>query len=179
MGFRGSSLEKYGLAIKEFLDFYHKQNYPVVAPELVPVPKLFDQRLPRVATNEDFEKLLGVIPDSKAYYHIRNRAIIWLLHDTGARVSEVANLRIPDIDLANQLATIRSEKSRDDMPFRKIFWTEQCAAILQDWLEKRKELIMKTELLDPNDKDATQLHSVIFFSYCFYRSMAACATMER
>jgi len=154
MGFRGSSLEKYGLAIKEFFDFYYKQNYQVINPELVPIPKIFDRVMPRVATEEDFRKLLDVIPDeSRTYYHLRNKAIIWLLHDTGARVSEIANLKIQDIDLINQWAIIKTEKRRDDMPFRKIFWTKICADALNNWIKKREELIMKTEILDPTDKD--------------------------
>jgi len=155
MGFRGSSLEKYGLAIKEFLDFYRKQNYKVIDPDLVPVPKIYDRALPRVASDEDFEKLLAVIPkNNNAYYNVRNRAIVWLLHDTGARVSEIANLNLEDVNLVNQFAIIKTEKRKDDMPFRKIFWTKECYNELNRWLEKRNELIMKTELVNPEDEKA-------------------------
>ena len=154
MGFRGSSLEKYGLAIKEFLKFYYKQKYNVIDPDLVPVPKIFDRVMPRVATDEDFQKLLNIIPEnSDAYYHIRNKAILWLLKDTGARVSEIANLKLSDLDLKNREAFIKAEKCRDDMPFRKIFWTKECTKELNRWLEKRKSLIIKTEMLNPEDKE--------------------------
>jgi site-specific recombinase XerD len=154
MGFKGSSLEKYGIAIKELIEYYKKQGYEVIDPSLIPIPKIYDRAMPRVLDDKDFEKLVKVIPkESNAYYHIRNRAIIWMLFSTGARVSEVANLKVSDLDVSRQEAFIKTEKSRDNMPFRKIFWTKECARELNRWLEKRKELIMKTEIINPEDKE--------------------------
>lgn len=147
MGFSPNTLEKYGLAIKEFIEFFGKQGYKVVNYELVPIPQK-EYKMPRVASEEDFIKVISIIPDdSKAYYHIRNRAILWLLHDTGARIGELASLDISDVDLKKSLARVKTEKSRSRFPFRNIFWyNRQVGQALNSWLDKRKELLERTEI---------------------------------
>jgi site-specific recombinase XerD len=150
MGFKTSQVEKHCVAIKELLKFYSRQNYRVVDPELVPYPRK-STPIPRVANDDDYYKLLNAIPKLFAYYHIRNRAIIALLHDTGARIGEIMSLDVGDVDLKGNSAVIRTEKSREDAPFRNIFWRKETTIYLQTWVVKRKKLLKQTEL---TDKDA-------------------------
>lgn len=152
VGFSGNTLEKYGLAIKELMDFCQKSRLSVIDPGLVPIPQK-EYRLPRVANEEDFLKLIFTIPEkSSAYYHIRNKAIIWLLHDSGARIGEIASLNISDLDLVQKNAATKTEKVRTGMPYRKIFWyNKQTTQALEGWIKKRKQLLEKTKI---EDRDA-------------------------
>lgn len=149
MGFSASSREKKALAIKEFLDYYKRQEYKVVDPELIPLPQK-EYSMIRVANEEDFKKLLRVIPEnSNAYYHIRNRAIIWLLHDTGARIGELMFLNAEDLDLGRKCGIIKTAKVRG-FPFRKIFWWKETNNCLKKWMAKRQELLEKTSIEEKN-----------------------------
>lgn len=60
-------------------------------------PRLW-KRLPHVLNYEDIEKLLSA-PDLAKPLGCRNKAILEVLYATGARVSEVVNLRLPDVNL--------------------------------------------------------------------------------
>lgn len=147
MGFKASALQKKSLAIKEFLDFFGKQGYNVINYQLVPIPRK-EYAMPRVLNDEDFEKLVRAIPqDSDAYYHLRNLAIMNLLHDSGARIGELISLNIEDIDCKKMEAIVHTEKDRSDSPFRKIFWyRKETAKSLEKWLLKREELLTKTRI---------------------------------
>ena len=45
---------------------------------------------------------------------VRNRAILWLLYDTGIRVSELCGLRLGDFDRTHGVITVRGKGSRND-----------------------------------------------------------------
>ncbi len=60
-------------------------------------PKLW-QRLPIVCSKDQVAKLMDS-PDEKEPYYFRDRALLELLYATGARASEVAGLKIGDVNL--------------------------------------------------------------------------------
>lgn len=129
-----------GMALRKFFEFYKSQGYNVLEPNLIPVPPK-QYNIPRVATEENFQKLLSVIPtETKDPRHIRNRAIVMLLWDTGARNGEILALDISDVDTAQMRAVISTEKSKGRRPFREIFWTEETNKALITWIAKRESL---------------------------------------
>ncbi|UCG55016.1 MAG: site-specific integrase, partial [Dehalococcoidia bacterium] len=111
MGFDIMTIEKKVIALRKFLEFFRRQGFGVLDPWLVPLPpKKF--KMPRVASLEDYKKLLSAIPEkSEYYYHIRNRAIVKMLWDSGARIGELISLNMPDLDLDRYRAVIRTEKT--------------------------------------------------------------------
>ena len=44
---------------------------------------------------------------------VRNRAILWLLYDTGIRVSELINLRLSDLDRKKGVVTVMGKGSKE------------------------------------------------------------------
>ncbi|NIA16825.1 MAG: tyrosine recombinase [Planctomycetes bacterium] len=60
-------------------------------------PKLW-QRLPVICSKAQVMKLLEG-PDSQEKFYLRDRAMLELLYATGARASEIANLKISDLNL--------------------------------------------------------------------------------
>jgi site-specific recombinase XerD len=65
----------------------------------------------RSTTEDEFERLLTHTFGQDAEY--RNRALLWLIHDTGMRLGECATLRTGDIDLDMRLVRIRAEDTKD------------------------------------------------------------------
>ncbi len=140
MGFKANTLEKKILAFREFFEFFRRQGYEVIDWHLIPMPRK-EFVIPRVATKEDYRKLINIIPrDTNTYYHIRNLAMINVLWDSGARLGELISLDLPDVNLKEQKAVIKTEKTRGLKPFRQIFWKKEANNNLLKWVERRTAL---------------------------------------
>jgi integrase/recombinase XerD len=91
-------------------------------------------------TTEEFEKLLlacappnetGPFAERAA---VRNRAILWLLYDTGIRVSELINLRVADLDRKKGVVTVLGKGSKE----RRIALGQNCLRNLSYYLDKHR-----------------------------------------
>lgn len=147
LGFDENTIIKKALALKLLFEFLKNRDYKVLNPEIIPVPKR-QFRFPRVAEEWEYKKLLSIIPD-EGYTHIRNKAIIKLLWESGARNGEIASLSMDDINLVKMSARIKTEKSRGTIPFREIFWREEANNAINAWLIEREKLAQEIPLADP------------------------------
>ena len=148
LGWDPNSLLPRCMALRKFFEFMRLRGITNLNEELIPIPRK-QYKIPRVADEENFKKLIDSIPaNSKDPRHIRNRAIVALLWDTGARNGELMALDVKDIDLENKKALIRTEKNRGSRPFREIFWTEETNEIIKTWLAKREALGRKMVFKD-------------------------------
>lgn len=136
-------------AYRYFFTFLKKHGYKSLDPELVP-KVTFEYVEPRVATDEEYKKILEVIPE-KGMFHIRNRAMITLLWDTGVRLGELVSFNmsaLPKVCSAGAYSmTIKGEKKRNNRALRDIFWSEATHEALLAWLEVR-EKYSKTHEVD-------------------------------
>lgn len=149
LGWKPNGINLVGLALKKFFEFCHLRKYSVGFNEsLIPLKeKTFS--IPRVTGIETFKKLLAQIPaDTNDAHHIRNRAILLLLWDTGVRTGELMALDISDLDLKSRTALIKTEKSRGRRPVRQIFWTAETHKYILRWMEKLDELKKKFVFAD-------------------------------
>lgn len=138
------------MALRKFFEFFHKQNYHVIDPWLIPIPEK-QYKIPRVADEGNYKKLLDAIPiKTNDPRHIRNLAIVSLLWGTGARNGEVLSLNTTDLLSDTMKAVIRTEKSRGRRPIREIFWTKTTDENLKRWLHKREELKKKMNFEEPD-----------------------------
>lgn len=148
LGWDPNSLLPRCMALRKFFEFMRLRGITNLNEELIPIPRK-QYKIPRVADEENFKQLIASIPaNSKDPRHIRNRAIVSLLWDTGARNGELMALDVKDIDLENKKALIRTEKNRGSRPFREIFWTEETNEIIKTWLAKREALGRKMVFKD-------------------------------
>ncbi len=107
--------------------------------ERVVFPKV-GRPLIQTITNEEFEKLLlacapphetGPFAERAA---VRNRAILWLLYDTGIRVSELINLRLDDLDRKHGVVTVLGKGAKE----RRIALGQNCLRNLSYYLNKHR-----------------------------------------
>ncbi len=91
-------------------------------------------------THEEFEKLLlacappnetGPFAERAA---VRNRAILWLLYDTGIRVSELINLRLGDFDRRHGVVTVTGKGAKQ----RRVALGQNCLRNLSYYLDKHR-----------------------------------------
>lgn len=137
-------------ALRSFFKYLESRKYKTLDPELIPLPKP-DYKIPRVADETSFKKLLAVIPaDSKDPRHVRNLAFIWMLWDSGARLSELLDLDLHEIDTFRMKAVIKTKKSKGRRPFREIMWQEKTNEALHTWISHRERLKTKSAFKDPD-----------------------------
>lgn len=87
----------YVIALRSFLKWLIKNDYEVMQPEKIDVPKNKDHSL-KFLNGEQMERLLNQ-PILSTKVGIRDRAILELLFSTGLRVSELTRLNRDQIDL--------------------------------------------------------------------------------
>lgn len=129
-------------ALRKFFEFYKLQGFRVLEPELIPMPDK-EYNIPRVATEDNYRKLLAAIPNNRDPRHIRNKAILMLLWDTGARNGEILALNPDDLNLTEMRAVIKTEKSKGRRPLREIFWTQETNDAIKKWIDCRNNLKRK------------------------------------
>jgi integrase/recombinase XerD len=87
--------------------FYtHTLNHKIEI-ERIPFPRR-ERKLPLILSREEVKALLEAPPD------LRHRAMLAILYGSGLRVSEVARLKVADIDSARNVLWVRSGKGRRD-----------------------------------------------------------------
>lgn len=128
------------VALRGFFNYLSMKKHKVFNPLLIPSVSS-EPKIPRVLTDENYQKLLSVIPKNNDPRQIRNAALIRMYHDTGARNSEVLSLNIKDIDLEKNKARIRTAKSRQSVPYRDIYWTAETGVYLKKWIAKREKMM--------------------------------------
>lgn len=123
------------LAMRSFFQFYRKQEFKVLDPELIPAKKP-PSKFVDFITEEEHKALLRVLKYD-THRTIRNRAVLQILHDTGMRKGELIALDMERIDLVKMEGYIRTEKARGQHQFRLVLWTKEANEDLKKWLEVR------------------------------------------
>ncbi|MHB8595794.1 MAG: tyrosine-type recombinase/integrase [Ktedonobacteraceae bacterium] len=115
--------------------------------ELVAFPKV-GRPLIQTIEPEEFERLLQACapPHESGWVAeratARNRAIFWLLYDTGIRVSELCGLRVADFDRKHGLLTVTGKGSKQ----RRIAVGNTCQRHLLHYLDRHR----------PNEKELAE-----------------------
>lgn len=97
-GLNSNSIARALVAIKVLYRFLVNERYlKEDVTGVLSLPKLW-RRLPEVLRVEEVDKLLQA-PNLKTWVGIRDRASLELMYATGMRVSEIANLKLNDLNL--------------------------------------------------------------------------------
>ncbi len=141
LGWKGNSFIPKMMALRKFFEFCQIKGYNVIPLKFLEVPGKELEDLPRVATPEEYAKLLSIIPRNNDPRHIRNLAIITMLWDTGARNSELLSINIDKLNFERKKIIIKTAKNKGSRPFREIFWFDEADINLRAWIEKREHLV--------------------------------------
>jgi site-specific recombinase XerD len=104
-----------------------------VAQRLLAIPsKRFEQRAVGYLSREQMQTLLEA-PDAKTQTGLRDRVLLMLMYNTGARVSEIAALRVGDLHLDDGGAIHIHGKGRKQ---RAVPLWRQTVRLLRQWLKR-------------------------------------------
>jgi len=106
--------EKLIVIARNFSRYLKEKDYLLNNPgEHLKLPRRA-KKLPKAILSPDEMRTLVHTPDKQTRQGYRNRVILEILYDTGMRRSELANLKIPDMDLKSGYVCIRSGKGDKD-----------------------------------------------------------------
>ncbi len=111
-GLAPSSIARMVSAASGFYRFLQRDGHIRINPtENLTAPRR-PQKLPRHLTEEETERLLDA-PNTAQPEGVRDRAVLELLYATGVRVSELASLRLDQVDLEQGLLHCRGKGSKE------------------------------------------------------------------
>ncbi len=111
-GIQASSVSRRLSGIKSFHKFLVRENIISKDPTvLLDSPKLW-KRIPDTLTVDEIEKII-VQPNIRTRNGLRDRAILELMYATGLRISEVAFLKLQDIDFTVGFLRCRGKGSKE------------------------------------------------------------------
>jgi integrase/recombinase XerD len=134
------TIQTYARSARAFFHWLVRRGILASTPfDRVVFPKV-GRPLIQTITTEEFERLLlacapphetGPFAERAA---VRNRAILWLLYDTGIRVSELINLRVSDFDRKHGVVTVLGKGAKE----RRVALGQNCLRNLCYYLDKHR-----------------------------------------
>ena len=141
------TINNYLRNIKVFFNYLHKEGElrknPVDQLEMIKT----ERRKKTSISEEEFRKLILQF-DYTTFHGFRNRAIVLLLQDTGARIGETLMLEVEDIDFKHRMILMKHTKARQE---RYIYFSQQLSRELRQYI-KYKDRHTSSKLLFPTKK---------------------------
>lgn len=122
----------YVIALRNFLKFLIKNDFDVLAPDKIELPKIPKRQI-EIIEYKDLERLLAA-PEGGDLRTLRDKAILETLFSTGLRISEICGLnRYFDIDRGE--ISIRGKGGK----LRVVFLSERAKKAIKNYLNKRTD----------------------------------------
>ncbi|MDD2807365.1 MAG: tyrosine-type recombinase/integrase [Patescibacteria group bacterium] len=136
-GLKKSTQNYHLIAIRSLLKYLSKQDVKSLAPEKIELAKIPERQIDFLEGN-DLERLLEapLKTEEKKIIQLRDKAILEMLFSTGLRVSELANLKIENVNLDKDEFTVRGKGDK----LRVVFLSNQTKHWLRQYLTGRKDL---------------------------------------
>lgn len=123
------------IALRTFLKYLSRRDVKTLSPEKIELAKQ-SERTVEFLEAEELNRLLQVPQhENKGIVSIRDKAILELLFSTGLRVSELANLKIDQVNLKRDEFTVRG---KGDKP-RVVFLSDEAKAAVKAYLALRRD----------------------------------------
>lgn len=120
-------------SIKGFFKFLlHRRSITTDPSELLVIPKS-DKPLPKNIEVDEVTQLLNFVPEQTIDY--RDKAMMELFYSSGLRLSELANLNVPDLDMKQGELIVTGKGSKQ----RLLPMGKQAQTAIEQWLKLRAE----------------------------------------
>ena len=122
-------------ALKSFFRFLMREQIVETNPAAgVVIPKK-NKRLPVFVKEKEMDELLDTVPFTRDFEGIRDKFIISLLYATGMRLSEMVNLRLNSIDMAQKVVKVLGKRNKE----RIIPYYTELEKDIKEYLSARSE----------------------------------------
>ena len=132
LGLKKITQSYYVIAIRNFLKYLIKNDYEVVSPDRIELPKLPSRQI-EIINYGELERLLKT-PSGNDLRGLRDRAILEVLFSTGLRLSELCKLN-RYLDFERGEITVRGKGEK----LRIVFLSDSAKQAVQEYLGKRPD----------------------------------------
>src|SRR3989344_5719780 len=129
-GIKKNTQSYYIIALRNFLKFLIKQDYKVLSPDKIELPKIAQRQID-IIEYADLERLLTA-PKGDDVRSLRDRAILETLFSTGLRISELCALN-RYVDLSRGELSVRGKGEK----IRVVFFSDRAKKTIKAYLDKR------------------------------------------
>lgn len=133
-----STIENHLSCISAFFDYLIYEDV-IDTNNALPVRKRYVRRYKAETPDEGHTRKLITVEQLRALVEFilapRDKALVVLLAKTGIRRSELVTIDVQDIDFSGMKIILKPKAKRSN---RVIFFDEECAGFLQDWLAVRQ-----------------------------------------
>ena len=120
----------YVIAIRNFLKYLIKNDFDVISPDKIELPKLPARQI-EIIEHSDLDRLLKA-PDTGTLRGLRDKAILETLFSTGLRLSELCSLG-RYLDLSRGEITVRGKGEK----LRVVFISDTAKRAIKNYLDRR------------------------------------------
>jgi len=128
-GLARASIARHAATLRTFFAFLQLEGVVVESPAALIAPGRPDDTIPGTLAPGQVDRLLAS-PDGKTVAGIRDRALLELLYATGCRASEVADLLVADMHLAERFCSCRGKGNKE----RVVPLGRRAVAAVEAWL---------------------------------------------
>ena len=107
-----SSAARTVVAVRTFHRFALHEGFTQTDPAFDVAPPAIPKRLPKAIPYSSVERLIGCAGNTMTPVGLRNRAIVEFLYGTGARIAEVVDLDVDDVNLETAVVTVTGKGNK-------------------------------------------------------------------
>lgn len=139
---KSASINRHLSSLRSFYTFLLNREVVTNNPfKLVNGPKQ-EKKLPNYMKYSEFEEMLNTCGETPL--GIRNQALLELLLATGARIGELINIKISDIDFSNREIKVLGKGNRE----RICYFNEHCHQALNNYINNSRNILLKNKKSD-------------------------------
>lgn len=135
-GYKSTSINRMLSTLRSFYKFLEKNNKIDNNPFSMVSSLKTEKRLPNYFKYDEFNKMIDVLESSPL--DIRNRLILEMLLATGLRVSELANIKLDDIDYLNHEIKVMGKGSKE----RIVYYGDYASKSLDNYLNNSRDVLL-------------------------------------
>jgi len=153
------------IALRAFLKYLTKNDIETIAPEKIELSKI-PERTVEALSKEELDRIFEIARENinaegaDGLRSARDLAILETLYSTGLRVSELANLDRPQVDLVRREFMVRGKGRKP----RIVFLSEHAAEIIKNYIHRRADNFDPLFISIPKPKKTRDLSGSIIAS---------------
>lgn len=131
--YAATSINRFISALRTFFDYCYRLGYistnPAARLKNIKAP----QKMPKFLFQSESDELCAMPDKLNILWPVRDKAIIECLYSSGCRVSELAGIKIADLDKNLRSAIVLGKGSKE----RRVYFSPEAAVALKEYLEDR------------------------------------------
>ncbi len=129
-------------AVKNFYKFLYREGEVSYDPLALVSGLKQDFRLPCAISASDVERMIDVLLNLNTRFRYRDSACVELLFSSGLRVSELCNIRLPDLNFFSRFVRVWGKGGKE----RVVPFGRRAEVLLKNYLREERPKVVKDEL---------------------------------